>query len=276
MTLTKRIQMEVPRLWGQREVAPLSINQFERMSETGILGEDDPIELLEGYMVGMDKGLGQARPEPCIMPDKPPRYAGRLELWPLSIDQYERMIAEGILGEDDPIELLEGYLVAIDRGGGPGMPPGPKHSLATDRANKQLTKKLPEPWVVRGQNPIRLGPPDLPGGGHEPQPDVAVAEGPDTRYVQRNPRPEEVRLIVEVSDSSLVSDRAGKAELYARAAIPLLWIVNLIDRRMEVYMDPDPSTGKYRTLQVLNEDQQVILQWEGLAPITFQVKDFLP
>ena len=109
MTLTKVTRTEVPRLWGQLEVVPLSINQYERMIETGILGEDDPIELLEGYMVGMDKGLGQARPEPCLKPEKPPRYAGQLELWPLSIDQYERMIAEGILGD----KLRESHVIPL-------------------------------------------------------------------------------------------------------------------------------------------------------------------
>src|SRR5437667_12554052 len=108
MTLTKVSRTEVPLLRGQLEVVPMSIDQYERMIEAGILGEDAPIEFLEGYLVGKDQGLGQARPEPSVMPEKPPRYAGQLELWPLSIDQYERMIAEGILDEDDPLELSEG------------------------------------------------------------------------------------------------------------------------------------------------------------------------
>jgi Uma2 family endonuclease len=276
MTLTKESRTERPRLRGQLEIVPLSVVQYERMIELGILGEDDPIELLNGYMVGLDRGLGQARPEPSVMPKDPPRLAGLLELWPLSVEQFERMIAAGILGEDDPIELLQGYMVALDRGGGPGMPPGPKHALTTDRVTKQLTKKLPEPWVVRGQNPIRLGQISIPGASSEPEPAVAVVRGPDTRFAEHLPGPEDIRLLVEVSDSSLSSDREFKGEWYAKAGIPLYWIVNLIDRQLEVYSDPDPGTGKYRSRVILGEDQQVVLQWEGLEPITFSVKDFLP
>jgi len=200
---------------------------------------------------------------------------GRFQLVPLSIVQYERMIATGILGEDDPIELLEGYLVALDRGGGPGMPPSPAHCSATGRFNRRLTRALPDPWFVHCQNPIRLGQPEIAGGGSEPQPDVAVVQGPDTRFAEQYPGPEDIRLIIEVSGSSLLSDRDFKGKLYATAGIPLYWIVNLVDRKLEVYWDPDPSTGKYCSREDFGEDQQVVLCWEGLEPITFAVMDFL-
>src|SRR5205085_9032383 len=151
-----------------------------------------------------------------------------------------------------------------------------EHSFATDRTNKILTRKLPDSWSVRCQNPVRLGPEDVAGAGSEPQPDVAVARGPDTLYAHRFPGPEDIRLLVEVADSSLAADRTYKAELYAWASIPLYWIINLVERQLEVFSDPDPAAGRYRSQQILPEDQQVTLSWEGLAPIVFLVREFLP
>ncbi len=276
MTVTRVTGSEVPRLRGMLDVVPLSLDQYHRMIDAGILENGTPIELLEGYLIGKDRGLGQERPQPCRMLADPPRLAGLMEVWPLSIEQYERMLAEGILGEDDPIELLEGYLVATDRGRGPGMGVGPEHASATSQLTRRLSRTLPETWVVRCQDPIGLGPAEVAGAGSEPQPDVAVAQGPDSRYVQRHPGPEDLRLVVEVADSSLSTDRDIKGKSYASASIPLYWIVNLVDRQLEVYSDPDPAAGQYRSRQVLSENQQVVLGWEGLAPITLQVKDLLP
>jgi Uma2 family endonuclease len=258
------------------EVMPLSLDQYTRMIATGILGEDDPIEMLEGYLIGKDQGMGQARPQPGVMPPDPPRLAGLMEVWPLTLDQYERMIAAGIINEDDAVELLEGYLVATDRGRGPGMPPAPEHASATRRLNRRLAKALSDAWVISCQDPIRLGPPHVAGAASEPQPDVAVAIGPEDRYDHQHPGPPELRLIAEVADSTLVSDRRYKTQLYAEAGIPLYWIVNLVDRRLEVYTDPDPAAGAYRSQEVLTEDQAVVLAWEGLAPLPFQVREFLP
>ncbi len=205
-----------------------------------------------------------------------PRLRGLLDILPLSIDQYERMIAEGILGEDDAIELLEGHLVAIDRGGGPGMPPNPEHSSATGRLNRRLTRVLPDAWLVRCQDSIRLSPSGEIGAGTEPQPDIFVIRGPESRYDHCRPGAEDLQLIIEVSESSLASDREYKGELYAAAGIPRYWIVNLVDRQLEIYSDPDPAKGQYRSCEILTENQQVVLCWEGLDPITFSVKEFLP
>lgn len=276
MTILKLLGCEAPRLRGLGEIVPLSLDQYHRMIAAGILPEGAPCELLEGYVLGKDRGLGQARPHPCVMPKDPPRLAGLAELWPLSLDQYHRMIATGILGEDDPVELLEGYLVAKDYGRGPGMPPAPEHASATGRLNRRLTKTLPDTWVVRCQDPIQLGPAGVAGAGSEPQPDVAVAQGPESRYDSHHPGPGELCLVAEVSDTTLSRDRGDKAEIYASAGISLYWIVNLVDRCLEVYSDPDPATGQYRSQQTLAEDQQVVLSWPGLAPVTFAVKDFLP
>lgn len=211
---------------------------------------------------------------PTVEPS-PLRLEGMMDLVPLSINQYQRMIAAGILTDGAPIELIEGYLVAKDRGRGPGMPHAEPHASAVRNLNELLIQTLTPSWVVQCQLPIALGPVDEPGGS-APEPDVTVAIGPRRRYTDHHPRPKEIRLVVEVADSTLAFDRRVKARLYAGAGISNYWIVNLIDRQLEVYTRPEAAGQRYRSRKVLAEDESVVLRWAKLAPITFPVRDFLP
>jgi hypothetical protein len=205
-----------------------------------------------------------------------PRLYGLAEIWPLSLDDYHRMVETGIVGEDTPIEFIEGYLVAKDQGRGPGMGHGPAHALAVSNVSELLTVALAATSVVRCQLPVTLPPGVLPTAGSEPEPDLVVAVGPRGRYSDHHPGPAEIQLILEVADSSLAYDRSTKARLYAWAGVPLYWIINLIDRRLEIYSDPDTAVGAYRAQDFRAEDQSVVFAREGLAPVTFQVKDLLP
>jgi hypothetical protein len=275
MTVTKVSRTEVPRLRGMLEILPFSVEQYEQMIAAGILKEEDPVEFVQGYLVGLEQRAGPARPHPDS-PQDGPQLGGRL-LWPLSINQYQQMIAAGIILDGDlTLELLEGFLIAKDRGLGPGMAQEVPHRRAVRRVMQHLTAALPGRVYIQVQSPVDLGPIAIGGRGSEPEPDVAVAEGPETRYDDHHPRPDELHLLVEAADSSLSMDRNYKAWLYASAGIKLYWIVNLVDRQLEVYSDPDPATGQYRSREILTEDQQVVLNWEGLPPMTFAVKDFLP
>jgi hypothetical protein len=154
------------------------------------------------------------------------------------------MIATGIIPEGAPIELIEGYLVAKDRGRGPGMAHGEPHALAVSSTYETLFVAVAPKWVVRSQLPITLGALEVPGGS-APEPDAVVARGPRTRYTDHHPGPKEVRLAVEVSGSTLAYDRSVKGRLYALAGIPVYWIVNLVDRRLEVYTRPNSLAGRY-------------------------------
>jgi hypothetical protein len=198
------------------------------------------------------------------------------ELAPLTLDQYHRMVAAGVIGEDEPLELLEGVLVAKDQGKGPGMGHGPKHATSVTHLYDWLKARLGPRWVVRCQLPITLNSADASEAGLEPEPDVTVADGPNSRYADHHPNPKEIRLIVEAGDTSLANDRLFKGPLYARANVPCYWIINLVDHQLEVYTDPDPDHGAYRSRQVLGEDQQVTLAWEGLAAITVTVRELFP
>ena len=77
----------------------------------------------------------------------------------------------------------------------------------------------------------------------EPVPDLFVARGNETDYLERHPAASDILLVVEVSDSSLQSDRKKKAAIYARYGIPEYWIVNLTKRQIEVYREP--ANGVY-------------------------------
>jgi Uma2 family endonuclease len=152
----------------------------------------------------------------CAVPSVP--------VWQLSVEQYHEMARAGILREDDPVELLDGWLAAK-------MIRNAPHQLATELLRDALQAALPEGWHALSQGAITLP-------GSVPEPDGAVVRGQRRDYGGRLPDAADVALVVEVADSSLKSDRTLKKRLYAQVGIPVYWIVNLVDRRVEVYTSP--------------------------------------
>ena len=155
------------------------------------------------------------------VPDEP--------IWRLGVEQYHAMVAAGILGEDDPVELLEGWLVT-------GMGKNPRHRLASELVREILATLLPAGWFVEGQEPLTTA-------DSEPEPDASVVRGDRGDYMDRHPQPEEVALVVEVADTSLRRDRGLKRRVYASAGVPVYWIVNLNDGIVEVYARPSGPTA---------------------------------
>jgi Uma2 family endonuclease len=185
-------------------------------------------------------------------------------IWRLTVDQYHEMITAGILTDDDPVELLEGWLVLK-------MPKHPPHRVATRLTQKALDRILPPGWDVSVQDPITTD-------TSEPEPDVSVARGDTRDYVDHHPGPKDVAIAIEVSESSLARDRGLKKRIYARARIPVYWIINLIDRRVEVYSNPSGPTKKpdYRRIQVLDLGDDVPLVIDGRTVGVLKVRDLLP
>jgi len=149
-------------------------------------------------------------------------------IWRLSVQQYHAMIQAGILTEDDPVELLEGWLVLK-------MPKSPSHRMVTRLLGKALERLLPADWYVDTQEPITIV-------DSEPEPDVVVVRGDTRQYHDRHPGSQDVALVVEVADTTLRRDRTLKKRLYAQAGIPIYWIVNLPERWFEVYTQPSGPT----------------------------------
>src|SRR5439155_3690378 len=145
----------------------------------------------------------------------------------LTVEQYHAMIDAGVLTDDDPVELLEGILVFK-------TPKKPAHRLALRRLVKAIERVLPAGWFVLSKEPITLA-------NGEPEPDAAVIRGSDEDYATRHPCPADVALVVDVADTTLERDRSIKLRSYAGAGIGVYWIVNLLDRTLELYTKPSPA-----------------------------------
>jgi Uma2 family endonuclease len=176
-------------------------------------------------------------------------------IWRFSVDQYHAMIRLGILTEDDPVELLEGWVVTK-------MPKNPPHSVVTQLTREVLARLLPAGWYADAQEPITTS-------DSEPEPDVAVVRGD---------RRQDVALVVEVADSTLQRDRTLKKRLYATAGIPVYWIVNLSNNQIEVYTDPSGPDEQpdYRQQRVCGREDSLPLMIDGHEVARCVVREMLP
>lgn len=159
----------------------------------------------------------------------PATYGDYASMARFSVARYLRMTEEGILTADDKVELLENYVVLK-------MPRNPPHDGTLQFISKRLARHLPTGWDIRGQSALVL--PDS-----VPEPDIAIVRGDETTYLARHPSAADCALVIEVADSSLLRDQRDKTRIYARAGVPLYWIVNLPDRRVEVYSNPTGPTA---------------------------------
>ncbi len=148
-----------------------------------------------------------------------------------TVEEYYRMGETGILAPDARVELLEGQIIDM-------LPIGPFHSGVGSRLLNLFVKAGGEHWIARYQDPIHLS------ERSEPQPDVALVKPRADYYQQAHPTPADVYLLVEVADSSVRFDREEKLPAYARAGIAEFWIINLVEKVVEVYRDPS-SIGVY-------------------------------
>ena len=161
--------------------------------------------------------------------------------------EYERLIETGFFRPGDPVELVGGQLIVAE-------PQGSGHFAAIRAVEEALRAAFSVGWDVRGQGPVALD------EESEPEPDVAVVPGGFRDYVAAHPsRPV---LVVEVSESSLALDRHHKGSLYARASLDDYWIVNLVDRVLEVYRHPGPDPAaslgwRYRSVEVPGRETSV-------------------
>lgn len=180
-----------------------------------------------------------------------------------TVDEYHRLIASGILTDEDRVELLEGYVVAK-------MPCTPPHTVAIQRLNKRLARLNLAGWEVRSQSAITLQ-------DSEPEPDVVLARGDDDTFADRHPDPAELGVLIEVAESSLKRDRQDKSRIYAGANIAVYWIVNLIDSQIEVYTKPTGAgaAAAYSTRTDYRCGDGVSLVLDGVEVTRIAVSDIL-
>ena len=176
----------------------------------------------------------------------------------VTVREYEHMIKAGVLGEDERIELIAGEIRNMS-------PIGSKHAACVNRLNMLLTVALAKSALVSIQNPIKLS--DL----SEPQPDVALLRPRNDFYALNLPGPDDVLLIVEVSDTTLDYDRSEKLPRYAEAGIPEVWLVDLTNETVEQYLRP--RHNRYADATTLERGQ--LVQAHKMDVLTLHVNAIL-
>jgi len=176
-----------------------------------------------------------------------------------SVAEYDQMIDKGILTEDDRVELIRGEIVEK-------MTIGDEHIACVNRLNRLLVKLLDDRAIVSVQNPVRLY-------DSEPEPDIALLRPQADFYASGKPKAADVLLLIEVSDTSLEVDREDKRTLYAENGIHEYWIINLIDRTIETYRQPQPN-GQYLNSRIARSG--ATLEIEQLQGIAIDISQILP
>ncbi|MGE0543897.1 MAG: Uma2 family endonuclease [Dehalococcoidia bacterium] len=173
-------------------------------------------------------------------------------------DEFHRMARAGILHEDDRVELLDGEIIEM-------APIGSRHAYCVINLSEQFTLRVSGRAVVSVQNPVRLS------RHSEPQPDLLLLRLPAERYKDTLPGADDVLLIVEVSDTTVASDRRTKLPMYAAAGIPEAWLVNLPRNSIEVHREP--RDGRYQQVTVYRRGDSITLL--ALSDITVTVDAIL-
>jgi Uma2 family endonuclease len=176
-----------------------------------------------------------------------------------TVAEYHRMAEVGILGEDSRVELIRGQIVDM-------APIGAPHFGMVNRLTRLLPGVLAGRGLLSVQNPVRLD------DGSEPEPDVAVLLPRADDYETATAGPPDVLLLIEVADSSLDDDRAIKLPLYAENGIAECWIVNLVDRVVEVYRQA--RNGRYADIRRIGPGE--VLDIVLLPGVALPVADLFP
>src|SRR5687768_8506103 len=202
--------------------------------------------------------------EPTPSAERKPAAIPGENIWRFTVPEYHEMVRIGLLTEDDPVELIEGWLVVK-------MPKKPHHSLATQLLREAVERAVPAGWFVNAQEPLTTL-------DSEPEPDLLLVRGERRQYAERHPGPEDVALVVEVADATLQRDRGLKLRAYARAGVSVYWILNLIDRQLEVYTEPSGPTEEpgYDSRQDFGPSDVVPVVIDGQEVARLTVGELLP
>ena len=172
-----------------------------------------------------------------------------------TVDEYYRMAEVGILSPDERTELLEGEIILM-------AAIGSKHAFCVDFFNDTFTiPVVKERALVRIQNPVFFN------DGTEVQPDIALVRR--TSYADAHPRPDDVLLLVEVSDTTIGTDRREKLLLYARFGIQEAWLADVNAKAVDIHTEP--RNGRYTNVRRVGMDG--ILSPTAFPDVEIAVRD---
>jgi len=179
-----------------------------------------------------------------------------------SRQDYERLVSAGMFHPEERLELVEGEILQMS-------PQGSAHATAVSLVESALREAFGSDYLIRIQMPLALDP------DSEPEPDIAVIIGSPRDY--RNAHPNIAELVVEVADTTIEYDRKRKAPLYAKAGIQEYWILNILDRQLEVFSLPardNSSSRPYHERKILTPSETVSPL--HLPEMSILVADLLP
>ncbi|GFE70989.1 Uma2 family endonuclease [Chroococcus sp. FPU101] len=164
-----------------------------------------------------------------------------------TLEEYEHLGEIGFFHPEERIELIRGELVKM-------AAKGRAHSVCNTLLAEKFYRLILGQATIRVQDPIIIPP------NSAPEPDIVIARSKEDKYLSSHPLPEDILLLIEVSDSTLKSDQTLKLYLYAEAGISNYWIFNLVDYHVEVYTEPyqeNKNQFNYRSKRVYLPDEQI-------------------
>jgi Uma2 family endonuclease len=213
-----------------------NVDEYFAMGHAGILTEHDGVELLDGELF-------------C-------KYDGRRRRF--TVEEYYKLAEVGILAPDERVELLAGEIITM-------AAVGSWHAFCVDEFTEKLMPlALAGRARVRTQNPIQLS------EENHPQPDIAVVTR--NEYVDAHPLPEDVMLLIEVSDTTAGFDRRHKLPMYALHGIPEVWLGDINARRVEVH--DEPMAAGYARVRVFDAGET--LSPGAFPDLEIPVSDVMP
>ncbi|MGD1702925.1 Uma2 family endonuclease [Dapis sp. BLCC M229] len=175
-----------------------------------------------------------------------------------TVEQYYKMLEAGVFNENERVELIRGEIINMS-------PMGYHHAGRLNRLNELFFLRLAQTVTIGIQVPVRLN------NTSEPQPDVSLLQRRPDFYETQLPQPENVFLLIEVSDTTIKYDREVKVPLYAENNIVEVWLVNLTEKCLEVYRQP--TANGYQTVQTFQKGESLTIQ--ALPNVTFTVDEIL-
>ena len=189
----------------------------QAMTKAGILARNEDVELRDGELFRRQDGTRRR----------------------FTVDEYYKLAEVGILAPDERVKLWAGEIIAM-------APMDDWQAACIGDLDELLQESVGRRATKRVQTPLRLS------DEYAPEPDLMVLRRSGDPYRSGTPRPEDVLLLIEVSDSSADDDRRGKLPAYARFGIPEVWLAVRAEHRVEVHAEP--VDGVYTRVETVGMD----------------------
>jgi Uma2 family endonuclease len=184
--------------------------------------------------------------------------SAEVETYRFSVEEFNKLGEVGIFDEDDRVELLDGEIIVMS-------PIGIQHAGAVMRLIWVFPRKFGDRVLLNPQNPAVLD------EWSEPQPDLMLLKPKPDFYRSGHPRPEDILLLIEVSDTTLAYDRGRKLRKYAERKVAEVWIINLKNMTIEQYHEP--SGTEYSHARVYQRGEEIVIR--AFPDVRFAVEELI-